>query len=253
MKIGLFQYNIEWENKTENKKKIEKILENSPHKGKIDWLIFSEMTLSGFTMNTNVSELDNSDRDFFSMLAKKYNMNISFGGVENGYNKFITLNRKGERINEYSKIHLFSFGKEDKYYKAGNNRTIFNLEGLRIMPAICFDLRFPYLFWEIAANIDAYVIIAAWPMTRVEHWTTLLKARAIENQAYCFGVNRLGFEGKIEYSGNSMAFDPLGQVIIDAKTQEGIAVNEIDINSEIVYQIRQKFPFLKERKTLKFS
>jgi len=248
MRVGLLQYDIKWEDKKANKEKISKLIENSQHKNKIDWLIFSEMTLSGFTMNTKISQLDDSDRSFFSKLASDYNMNISFGGVEGGYNKLITLNRKGERINEYSKIHLYAFGEEDKYYKSGDESKIFEIEGLKIMPAVCFDLRFPYLFWNMAEKVDAYVVIAAWPMRRAEHWMTLLKARAIENQAYCFGVDRLGFEGKIEYSGNSMGFDPLGKVVIDAASVEGIAVNETDITAELVSKTREKFPFLKERK-----
>lgn len=249
MKVGLCQYDIKWEDREENKKRISSLIEKSPHKGQIDWLIFSEMTLSGFTMNSQAAEINDSDRHFFSELAKKHYTNISFGGVENGYNKLITINRKGERINEYSKIHLYAFGQEDRYYKAGSQQTVFELDGLRIMPAVCFDLRFPYLFWNMAEKVDAYVVIAAWPARRAEHWMTLLRARAVENQAYCFGVDRLGMEGKIEYSGNSMGFDPLGKVVIDAKSDEGIAVSETDISAELVSKTRERFPFLKERKS----
>mgnify|MGYP000684071681 CR=1 FL=1 len=248
MKIGLLQYDIKWEDKKTNKEKIISIIENSNNKSEIDWLIFSEMTLSGFTMNLSVSELDDSDKDFFSNLSKKYSMNISFGGVENGYNKLITLNRKGERINEYSKIHLYAFGEEDKYYRAGEKPVVFELEGLRVMPAVCFDLRFPYLFWNMAEKVDAYVVIAAWPARRAEHWMTLLRARAVENQTYCFGVNRLGFEGRIEYSGNSMGFDPLGKIVIDSSNREGISVNEVDVTADLVSKTRERFPFIKERK-----
>ncbi|PIS48089.1 MAG: carbon-nitrogen hydrolase [Elusimicrobia bacterium CG08_land_8_20_14_0_20_51_18] len=249
MKIGLLQYDMKWEDKEENKKKISALVEKSEHKNKIDWLIFSEMTLSGFTMNTKVSELDDADRAFFPDLARKYAVNVSFGGVEGGYNKLITLNRKGERINEYSKIHLYAFGGEDKYYKSGTERKVFELEGLRVMPAVCFDLRFPYLFWSAAEKADLYVAIAAWPMRRAEHWMTLLRARAVENQAYCFGVNRLGFEEKVEYSGNSMGFDPLGKVIVDCQSREGISVTEADVTAGLVSKTRERFPFLKERKS----
>lgn len=248
MRVGLLQYDIKWEDKNANKEKILNIIETSEDKFQIDWLIFSEMTLSGFTMNKTVSELDDSDRDFFKNIAVKYNTNLSYGGVEVGYNKLITLNRKGERINEYSKIHLYAFGEEDKYYNVGSKQTFFEIEGLKIMPAVCFDLRFPYLFWNMAEKVDAYVVIAAWPMRRAEHWMTLLRARALENQAYCFGVNRLGFEGKIEYSGNSMGFDPLGKVIIDCKSNEGISVNEVDVAPSEVKKTRERFPFIKERK-----
>ncbi len=248
MKIGLLQYNIKWEDKESNKTKIREILERSDDNAQVDWIIFSEMTLSGFTMNRKIAELSDLDKNFFSQLARDYNVNISFGGVEDGYNKLITLNRKGERINEYSKIHLYSFGKENEYYKSGNKQSAFELEGLKIMPAICFDLRFSYFFWDMAEKVDAYIVIAAWPKSRAQHWMTLLRARAIENQAYCFGVNRIGTEGKIEYSGNSMAFNSLGEVLIDAGNDEGLFVNTADIRADLTAEIRQKFPFLKERK-----
>lgn len=250
MKVGLLQYDIAWEEKELNKKKIAKLLESSEHKGTIDWLILSEMTLSGFTMNTAAAELDEADRAFFSELATKYAMNISFGGVEGGYNKLITINRLGERISEYSKIHLYAYGEEDKYYTPGTQQVVFDLEGFKIMPAVCFDLRFPYLFWNKAAEVDAYVVIAAWPMRRADHWMTLLRARAVENQAYCFGVDRLGFEGRIEYSGNSMGFDPLGKIIADAGTTEGIAISEPQMDKSLVTKTRERFPFINERKKI---
>jgi len=248
MNVGLLQYDIAWEDKAANKKKIASLVEASPYRGAIDWLICSEMTLSGFTMNRSVSELDDSDRDFFSDLASRYSMHISFGGVESGYNKLITLDRSGRRINEYAKIHLYAYGEEDRYYTPGTAQTVFEIEGVRVMPAVCFDLRFPYLFWNKAAEIDAYVVIAAWPMKRATDWMTLLRARALENQAYCFGVNRLGFEGRIEFSGNSMGFDPLGKVVADCGTAEGIAISDPPLDRTLVQKTRERFPFLKERK-----
>ena len=248
MKLALCQYDIKWEDKEANKKRILELLATCPRKQEIDWLIFSEMTLSAFTMNTPVSELNESDRDFFRDLAMKNNINVSYGGVENGFNNLITLNRHGDRVNTYSKIHLYAFGGEDKYYKAGSKQEVFELEGLKIMPAVCFDLRFPYLFWKMAEQVDLYLVIAAWPMRRAEHWMTLLRARAVENQAYCAGVDRLGLEGKVEYSGNSMCFDPLGKVMLDAGTAEGIFVSEIAVTKDLVSKSRERFPFLKERK-----
>ncbi|MEI7481247.1 MAG: nitrilase-related carbon-nitrogen hydrolase [Elusimicrobiota bacterium] len=250
MRIALCQYDIKWEDKETNKKKIAEMFEACPRKKEIDWLIFSEMALSGFTMNTAAAELSDSDRDFFRDLAQRNNINVSYGGVENGFNNLITLNRHGDRINTYSKIHLYAFGGEDKYYKAGSNQEVFELEGLKVMPAVCFDLRFPYLFWKMAGEIDLYIVIAAWPMRRAEQWMTLLRARAVENQAYCVGVDRLGFEGKVEYSGNSICYDPLGKVAVDAGTREGIFVSEIDVTKDLVLKTRERFPFLKERKQM---
>ena len=248
MKIALCQYNMTWEDKEANKKKIVDLVANCKRSKDIDWLVFSEMTLSGFTMNTAISELTDEDHAFFSGLAAEYGMNISYGGVEKGRNNLITLDRKGNRVNTYSKIHLYAFGGEDKHYNPGSEQQVFELEGLRVMPAVCFDLRFPYLFWNKAKQADIYVVIAAWPMRRAEHWMTLLRARAIENQAYCIGVNRVGNEGKLEYSGNSMCFDPLGKTVIDAGTAEGIFISEAPVEPELVTKSRERFPFIGERK-----
>ncbi len=248
MKIALCQYDIKWEDKEANKKRIADMLALCKCGKGVDWLIFSEMTLSGFTMNTAVSELDDSDRAFFSGLAAEYNVNISYGGVEKGYNNLITLDRRGNRVNTYSKIHLYAFGQEDKYYKAASKQEVFGLEGLRVMPAVCFDLRFPYLFWNKAQDVDLYVVIAAWPMRRAEQWQTLLRARAVENQAYCVGVDRVGMEGKIEYSGNSVCYDPLGKTVLDCGTAEGIFVSEVPVEKELVAKTRERCHFLGERK-----
>ncbi|OGR44772.1 MAG: hypothetical protein A2X35_05595 [Elusimicrobia bacterium GWA2_61_42] len=248
MKVALCQYDIKWEDKEANKSKIETLLENCQRRGEIDWLVFSEMTLSGFTMNTAVSELDDSDRAFFSGLAAEHNINISYGGVEKGYNNLITLDRRGNRINTYSKVHLYAFGGEDKHYKAGAKQELFGMEGLRVMPAVCFDLRFPYLFWNQAPAVDVYLVIAAWPMRRAEQWMTLLRARAVENQAYCIGVDRLGLEGKVEYSGNSVCYDPLGKPVLDCGTAEGIFIAGTPLEKDLVAKTRERFPFLGERK-----
>ena len=248
MKIAICQYDIKWEDKEANKKKISDLVLKCKCAKDFDWQIFSEMTLSGFTMNTAVSELNDEDRAFFSGLAAENRINISYGGVEKGYNKLITLDRNGNRVNEYSKIHLYAFGGEDKHYNPASEQCVFELEGLRVMPAICFDLRFPYLFWNKAKEADLYVVIAAWPMRRAEQWTTLLRARAVENQAYCVGVDRIGLEGKVEYSGNSMCFDPLGKVVLDCGTAEGVFVSEVPVEKELVAKTRERFPFLGERK-----
>lgn len=248
MKVALCQFDMKWEDKEANKRRIEELLEGCKRRREIDWLVFSEMTLSGFTMNTAVSELSAEDHAFFAGLAAENGINISYGGVEKGYNNLITLDRKGHRVNTYSKIHLYAYGGEDKHYKAASKQEVFTLEGLRVMPAVCFDLRFPYLFWNKAKDVDAYVVIAAWPARRAEHWMTLLRARAVENQAYCIGVDRTGLEGKLEYSGNSMCFDPLGKVVVDAGTQEGIHVAEIGLDKDLVAKTRERFPFLGERK-----
>ena len=156
------------------------------------------------------------------------------------------MDRSGRLVSEYSKIHLYSFGNEHKEFKAGCKQTTFPLEGLAVTPMVCFDLRFPYLFWHLAPKTDLYVVIAGWPMRRAEHWMTLLRARAVENQAYVIGVNRIGKEPSgLEYSGNSMVFDPLGKVALDCRSEEGVFTAEL--KKELVDTTRKRFPFFNDR------
>jgi predicted amidohydrolase len=252
MKIALCQFNMAWEDKEANKNKISEMMEKCSRTD-IDWIIFPEMTLSGFTMNTKVSELSDADVEFFRKFAAKHNTWVSFGGVRKNRNKLITLNRKGETANEYSKIHLYKFGGENGYYTAGDQVTSFDLEGITVCPTICFDLRFPYLFWEAAPKVDVFVNIAVWPARRAENYTTLVRARAIENQCYCIGVDRTGtepFNGKnLEFSGNSSVVDPLGKILLDCGTADGIFVCEADVNKEQVISSRQRFPFYNEKRS----
>lgn len=239
MKIGLFQYKIKWEDKKYNKSKIIKLLDMSDIRG-VDWIIFPEMTLSGFTNNIKISTLTNDDIDFFVNIAKRYHINVSFGGVENKNNKFITIDRSGNRINEYSKINLFTIGNEDKHYKRGSKIAIFDMEGFKVCPFICFDLRFPINFWKASKVADLFVVIAAWPSSRILHWLSLLCARAIENQAYVIGVNSIGVDNfGNEYTGYSVCFSPNGDMIIDCQSREGIGI--VDISPDTVKEVRIKF------------
>ncbi|MCX7905512.1 MAG: hypothetical protein N2446_02285 [Elusimicrobiales bacterium] len=243
MKIGLFQFRAKWEDKKTNKSRITKLLESSDIRG-IDWIIFCEMTLSGYTNNLKVSTLNEDDINFFINISKKYHVNVSFGGVENKYNRFITLDRSGRRIAQYSKINLFHIAKEDKYYRRGKELIVFDMEGFKVAPFICFDLRFPINFWKLSNCATLYVVIAAWPYVRISHWINLLCARAIENQAYVIGVNSIGEDlNGNEYRGYSLCYSPLGEMILDFQSREGIGI--VDINPELVYEIRNNFPLKK--------
>jgi predicted amidohydrolase len=154
----------------------------------------------------------------------------------------------GKLISSYSKIHLYSFGGEDQKYLPGSKQTKFLIDNMSIVPAVCFDLRFPYLFWNTAAEADLYVVIASWSARRSEHWMRLLQARAIENQSYVVGVNRTGRDPILEYSGNSMIFDPLGKVVLDCTDREGVFVAQADVARDLVLKTRTRFPFLKDRR-----
>ncbi len=245
MLIGLLQYDIKWEDKEFNKNKIEKLL--SDYKGKpYDWIVFPELSLSGFSMNPGKTSLNEDDFDFFKSIAKSKKSYISFGGVSNLNNCMYTLSPSGQLVSQYSKQHMFSYAKENLSYKAGESSESFDIMDFRVLPAICYDLRFTYLFWENAQFVDLFFVAANWPSSREDHWRTLLKARAIENQAYVLGVNRVGSDEKLKYNGNSLLFSPMGEELINAKTKEGLFTAEVSKN--LVLSTRQAFPFLKDRK-----
>lgn len=246
IKIGICQFDIIWENKQKNKNKILSFLKSFKNNDKPQWIIFPEFTLTGFSLNTKITNFTIEDIDFFKNLAKHQKIYLSVGMVLKNYNKLVTINSSGKIISEYSKTHLFSFGNETSIYKPGNKYTNFKIKNFTIVPIICYELRFPYLFWNCALNTDVYVVIANFPATRNEHWITLLKARAIENQAFVIGVNRTGKDPNIEYTGNSLVISPSGEELLNCKNKEGIWT--VNLDKKILLETRKKFPFLKDRK-----
>ena len=154
MKIALFQYSPEWENRQASKDKILSIIYSNEEKLKgIDIIAFSEMTLSGFSLDKKAASLDETDHVFFKNIAEKYSSAVAYCGVEDGYNKIFVIDKDGKKVSSYRKNHLFSYASENKTYKAGDKCETFTLEtdngNIRISPAICFDLRFPYLFGKM--------------------------------------------------------------------------------------------------------
>lgn len=248
MKIALCQFDQVWEDRAANQQKITSLLAACPQISAAHWLVFPEMTLSGFSMTTRATTLAAADLAFFQTLARTNKLWLSFGGVRDGLNQLITMNPAGEIVSAYAKIHLYSFAGENAHYTSGVKQETFQLDHLAVTPAVCFDLRFPYLFWNKAKATDVFVVIASWPARRAEHWMTLLRARAIENQCYVVGVNRTGKDPALEYSGNSMIFDPLGKVVLDCTSAEGVFVAEIEVKQDLVTTTRTRFPFFNDKK-----
>ncbi len=253
MKISLFQFNPKWEDKIFNQKKIIEILE----KNKIvtDILIFPEMTLTGFSMNAkNLAEdLNGNSIKFFSQLGQKFNCNIFCGMIQvennNYFNSLIHFDSQGKIIKIYKKIQLFSFSKEEKFYSAGDKPEITYVKDWKIGLSICYDVRFPELFrFYGKEKVDLIINIANWPITRIQHWKVLLQARAIENLCYVVGVNRVGVDPTADYNGLSCVFNPFGEEIISIKNEENIF--SVDVNKDIINQVRNKFHFLDEIKLI---
>jgi len=214
LKVAIIQTSLVWENPTENRR----ILNDKVNaiNDSIDLIVLPEMFTSGFTMNAS-DVAETMDGKTLTWLKEKANAKQaaivgSMVITENGnyYNRLVFVEASGI-ITTYDKRHTFTLAGEHKVYTAGSEKAIINYKGWKICPLICYDLRFPV--W--ARNVEDYdllLYVANWPKVRVNAWDALLKARAIENMAYCIGVNRVGLDGNnYEYSGHSSAYDVLGR------------------------------------------
>jgi predicted amidohydrolase len=152
----------------------------------------------------------------------------------------------GGQTHRYRKIHPFTSAGEHEHYAAGREHVTVNIEGLRVTLFVCYDLRFADEFWATAKDTDAYLVVANWPERRRHHWTTLLAARAIENQAYVVGVNRVGEGDGIRYAGDSRVVDPWGEVLASAAGEETMLIADLDPAK--VRETRQAFPVLADRR-----
>ena len=250
MKVGLIQYNPVWEDKKANHKQLEALLED----GAVDTslLIFPEMSLTGFTMASlkHAEQLDGETVQFFSSIARNFDCHVIAGIIEAAsplpHNSLIHLKPDGNLVSTYRKIHTISYYSEHQHYQKGTEPTITAVEHIKIGLSICFDLRFPELYRSyIDQKVHAMINIANWPAARAQHWEALLRARAIENQCYMIGVNRIGTDDNIQFDGHSTIIDPLGNELIMKEKKEGVFT--VDIFAEMVAEVRESFPVLNLR------
>ncbi|MCE1157189.1 MAG: hypothetical protein LWX23_07705 [Spirochaetia bacterium] len=244
MRLGLCQVDSQWENRIRTRERIAKIFD--AWDSRVDCLIFPEMGLSGFSMNRKATSLDMDDHEFFFEIASRLKTIVLYGGVEKGFNCIFSVDSRGVRKTEYRKRHLFSYGDEDKSYLGGTDSALVDICGMKFALAICYDLRFPYHFWENAKAVDGFIVIASWPENRREHWSSLLRARAIENLAYVVGVNRVGKDPALSYSGDSAVYGPFGERHLECGPSEGVFCCEI--NPSRTAEIRAAYHFIEDRK-----
>lgn len=242
-KITGLNFDIIWKDKNENFKKLEEHLRDV----KTDILLLPEMFSTGFCMEPEeIADLNAETVSWLKKWAKEKDFAIcgsaSIKENENYFNRFYFVKPDGEVVH-YDKRHLFSFSGEDKIYTAGKERIIVNFKGLRILLQVCYDLRFP-VFSRSNGDYDAIFYVANWPETRIDAWKTLLKARAIENQCYVFGLNRIGTDGNnLTYPESTYCFFADGTEISD--TNNNLVTAELDL-TKLEY-FRNKFQFLSDR------
>lgn len=246
MKVSLLQYNPSWENKQANREKIDRMLKKVDS---ADLLIFPEMTLTGFTMKSQkfAEELKGESFNYFAGLADQFQCDVLAGMIEqnsgNFFNTLIHIDKDGNLKAYYRKIHPFTYSDEDKNYNAGDKPAVTDINGWKAALSICYDLRFPELYRIYAKErVHLLIVIANWPDTRIEHWRGLLKARAIENQCYVIGVNRVGTDIKLNYNGYSSIINPMGKVLVEVKDDEKVIL--CDIDKSPVEETRKALPFL---------
>lgn len=244
MKISIIQSDLEWEDKPGNFKKLERLI--SPLNNVIDIVVLPEMFNTGFSMNpVKLSEGPEEETfEWMTVTAQKGNFGVCGSYIvkdnKNFFNRWVFVSPENQ-VFFYDKRHLFSMGGEDKLFSPGKTRLIFGYRGVRISPFICYDLRFPV--WSRNKNdYDLMINSANWPETRSNVWNTLLKARAIENQCYVAGSNRLGIDGAgIKYCGESMIINPRGEVISSINKNEENSVSG-EISMIELSDFRNKFP-----------
>ena len=252
MKLSLGQMHILWEDKQSNQRTCQEMIQEAK-KENSDLILFPEMTLTGFSMKTELTgetAADSPTVSFFQKQARENQIAIGFGVVfrqpEKAHNVFIIVNKKGDIIAQYSKIHPFSYGIEPQYYSGGNDLAFCQIEEFSVSPLICYDLRFPEVFQACSSKSNLILVIANWPQIRSEHWKLLLRARAVENQCYIAAVNCYGQMKKLFYSGDSAIIDPYGHCITEEKNESGVITGEIHL--ETVETYRKEFPLKSDRR-----
>ncbi|MEW6744767.1 MAG: nitrilase-related carbon-nitrogen hydrolase [Planctomycetota bacterium] len=251
MIVAGLQFDIAWEDPWENFARVERLVPAAVAAG-ARLLVLPEMFATGFSMAAErVAAPTPEIRDFLAGLAQRHGLWVLAGFVEPGdplpLNVCALFNPEGEEKLHYTKIHPFSLAGEPDHYGAGARLATHKVEGLRVTPFICYDLRFPEVFRAAADRTDLYLVIANWPTPRADAWRLLLRARAIENQAFVLGVNRVGEDPNgHHYSGNSVLLDPLGHEIASAAAEPTIVAGEVD--PKVVAQSRAKLGFLADKR-----
>lgn len=245
LRISLAQIDIEWENIQENLRRLE--IKLQALSGKTDIVVLPEMFSTGFTMQSHLfaETINGNTISTLRKWATKYNLALvgSFICSENEayYNRAFFLAPNNEEY-FYDKRHLFRMGNEPKHFSAGDKRCIFNWQGWKISLLVCYDLRFPVWSRNVINEYDLLIYVANWPASRSHVWDTLLCARAIENQSYVCGVNRIGNDGiGISYNGGSALYNMKGENLVNfTKNEECIRTVNLEIDS--LRSFRTKFP-----------
>jgi len=246
LRLALVQMDLAWEDPDENHRRAARHLRDAANQG-ARLAVLPEMFSTGFSMEPErIAQAPGGPSEAFlveqaSALGLWILASVPQTGESRPRNVALLVSPKGA-VTRYAKIHPFSFGGEDRHYEAGDRVVTADVEGVRVTPFVCYDLRFPEPFRVAARETDLFCVVANWPEPRREHWRTLLRARAIENQAYVAGVNRTGDGGGAHYVGDSAVVGPLGETLAEVGEEEAVIV--CDVDTAAVTRLRGRFPAL---------
>jgi omega-amidase len=251
MHIAAVQFDIAWEDRAANHAKVRSLLDSSPPP-RGGMIVLPEMFASGFSMNVKQIAQDESrlDERFVREISTRHGLwtvagVVGRGAGGRGRNEAVVCNPEGQLVARYCKLYPFSPAGEKEAYECGQDIVTFPCGEHVVAPFICYDLRFPEVFRRaVQKGATVMPVIANWPDTREQHRRVLLCARAIENQCYIVGVNRIGTDPQHRYAGGSIIVSPRGEILMDAGDREGVFGAELDIAA--LNDVRRSLPFLRD-------
>ncbi len=252
MRIAAVQHDIVWEDREANFDRLAPQVARAVGAG-AELVLLTETFSTGFSMTPGIGEPEGGPSARF-LADQAAEHGIWVGGScpevaadgELPYNSFVLAGPDGS-VHRYRKLHPFTHGGEHERFRAGEKPVTLEIGGLRITPFICYDLRFGDVFWRAAPETDVYLVVANWPAARRHHWQTLLQARAIENQAYVVGCNRVGTAGDgTAHAGDSRIVSPMGELLATAAGTETLVLADVDAAE--VAATRDRFRFLADRR-----
>jgi predicted amidohydrolase len=251
MRVAGIQHDIAFEDAQTTHKHVAPFIAQAADAG-ARLIVLTEMFATGFTMlPERIAEDEGGPSEQFLLeQAQAHNAyliaSVAQRGADGKFRNNAIVAAPDGTARRYAKIHPFSFAGEHEHYAAGTDFLSVDIDGLRTSVFVCYDLRFADEFWARAHDTDLYVVPANWPEPRREHWRALLRARAIENQAYVIGVNRVGTVKDLPHTGDSAIIDPLGRTLAEASITETVLLADID--AATVADVRARFPFLQDRR-----
>jgi omega-amidase len=256
VRVAVVQHDIIWEDPAANHARLAPMVETAVAGG-ARLIILTEMYATGFSMAPEriAEPPDGPSIEFLAAQAADHGVWVCGSiatrdpDLDRPVNRLVLAGPDGQR-HHYDKIHPFSYDGEHEHYAAGTEYLTIDVEGVRTSFFVCYDLRFADSFWELADASDCYVVVANWPEPRRSHWQALLVGRAIENQAYVVGANRVGLGGEggagARYTGDSRIVDPMGEVLAAAAGTETVLSAEVD--PAVVAEVRRRLPFMADRR-----